>query len=196
LSDSISVTMIDLRGFNEHIRQYGRVEADSELHAFMHDSAQRALRLTAAINGVYHPPEELAALVSELIGRPVGKGFALFPPFHTDFGLNLAIGDNVFINSGCTFQDQGGISVGDGTLIGHQVSVATINHDLDPNGRGSMSFAPVTIGRNVWIGDHASILPGVSIGDGSVIAAGAVVTKDVPPMTVVAGIPAKAIRRI
>lgn len=187
---------MDTEGFNEFLKEHGQVEAGSEAHLFMHMSAQRALRLTAAINSAYHEPEELTGMFSELIGRPVGEGFALFPPFHTDFGLNITIGKNVFINSGCTFQDQGGISLGDGALIGHQVSIATINHDMDPDRRGSMTFRPVTIGRNVWIGDHATILPGVTIGDGAVVAAGAVVTKDVPPRTVVAGVPAKIIRTI
>ena len=187
---------MDLEGFNEHLRRYGRVEAGSDHHLFMHESAQRALRLTASINFAYHGPEELSAMFSELIGKPVGEGFALFPPFHTDFGLNITVGRNVFINSGCTFQDQGGISLGDGTLVGHQVSIATINHDMDPEKRGSMTFRPVTIGKDVWIGDHASILPGVTIGDGAVVAAGAVVTKDVPPRTVVGGVPARVIRQI
>ena len=187
---------MDTEGFNEFLKEHGQVEAGSEAHLFMHMSAQRALRLTAAINSAYHEPEELTGMFSELIGRPVGEGFALFPPFHTDFGLNISVGENVFINSGCTFQDQGGISLGDGTLIGHKVSIATINHDMDPDRRASMTFRPVTIGRNVWIGDHATILPGVTIGDGAVVAAGAGVTKDVPPRTVVAGVPAKIIRTI
>ena len=110
--------------------------------------------------------------------------------------MNLVFGKGVFVNGGCSFQDQGGITVGDCTLIGHQVTVATINHDMDPDMRGSMTLLPVSIGSNVWIGDHATILPGVTIGDGSVIAAGAVVTKDVPPMTVVAGVPARPMRRV
>ena len=187
---------MDLKEFNDRLKEKGRVEAGSDMHLFMHVSAQRALELTSKINSSYHKPEDLALLFSELIGKPVGEGFALFPPFHTDFGLNITVGNNVFINSGCTFQDQGGIVLGEGTLVGHQVSIATINHDLDPDDRGSMTFRPVMIGKNVWIGDHASILPGVTIGDGAVIAAGAVVTKDVPPRTVVGGVPARAIRTI
>jgi len=187
---------MDLKEFDEYLELHGRVEAGSDVHIFMHEAAQRALRITSEINNTYHTPEELYGLMSELTGRTVGKGFALFPPFHTDFGMNITIGEGVFINSGCTFQDQGGIFIGDGCLIGHQVSIATINHDLDPGNRGSMTFRPVTIGKNVWIGDHASILPGVTIGDGSVIAAGAVVTKDIPPMTVVAGVPARIMRKI
>lgn len=102
----------------------------------------------------------------------------------------------MFINSGCCFQDQGGITIGDGALIGHQVVLATLNHDLNPERQKSMKAAPIVIGKNVWIGAHATVLAGVSIGDNAVIAAGAVVTKDVPPMTVVAGIPAKTVKSV
>ena len=120
----------------------------------------------------------------------------MFPPFYTDYGRNIRVGKRFFINSGCCFQDQGGIELGDGCLIGHQVVIATLNHDLDPNKRGSMIPAKVTLGKNVWVGAHATILPGVKIGDNAVIAAGAVVTKDVPANTVVAGVPARVIKRI
>ena len=102
----------------------------------------------------------------------------------------------MFINSGCCFQDQGGIRLGDGCLIGHQVVIATLNHDLDPAKRGSMIPKKVTLGKNVWVGAHATILPGVTVGDNAVIAAGAVVTKDVPANTVVAVVPAKIIKKI
>ena len=186
---------MDIKEFNSYLKKHGHVDGGSEAHTFMNESAQRALRLTAVINSSYHGPEELASLFSELIGKPV-EGFSMFPPFHTDFGLNITVGKGGFINSGCTFQDQGGISIGEGSLIGHQVSIATINHDMHPAKRASMSFRPVTIGKDVWIGDHASILPGVTIGDGAVIAAGAVVTKDVPPRTVVGGVPARVIKMI
>ena len=120
----------------------------------------------------------------------------MFPPFYTDCGKNLKIGKNVFINSGCRFQDQGGITIGDGALIGHNVVLATINHDLDPARRGDNLPAPIVIGEGVWIGANATVLPGVTIGDHAVVAAGAVVTKDVPADMVVGGVPAKTIRRI
>jgi len=126
----------------------------------------------------------------------VDEGFGLFPPFHTDCGINIKVGKNVIINSGCSFQDQGGIIIGNGVLIGHQVVLATLNHALDPNNRGSMHPAPIVIGNNVWIGANATVLPGVTIGDGAVIAAGAVVNRDVPANVVVGGVPAKIIKRI
>lgn len=102
----------------------------------------------------------------------------------------------MFINSGCHFQDQGGIEIGDGALIGHNVVLATINHDLDPAMNRKNHYAPIKIGAHVWIGSNATILSGVSIGEWSVVAAGAVVTKDVPPVTVVGGVPAKVLKKI
>ena len=172
------------------------IEAGGDKHLLMHSAAQEAMRITGEINCGYHTPEEIRALVSELVGYEVDKSFGLFPPIYTDFGKNIKIGKNVFINSGCCFQDQGGIELGDGCLIGHQAVIATLNHDLDPNKRGSMIPVKVTLGKNVWVGAHATILPGVKIGDNAVIAAGAVVTKDVPANTVVAGVPAKIIKTI
>ena len=111
-------------------------------------------------------------------------------------GKNTVVGERVFINMGCKFQDQGGITIDEGALIGHNVVLATINHDLDPAKRQSMSYAPIHIGKNVWIGANATVLAGVTIGDGAVVAAGAVVTKDVEPNTIVGGVPAKVIKKI
>ena len=129
-----------------------------------------------------------------LTGKEIAPDFRLFPPFYTDFGKNITIGRDVFINSGCHFQDQGGIEIGDGALIGHNVVLATINHDLDPAMNRKNHDAPIKIGAHVWIGSNATILSGVSIGEWSVVAAGAVVTKDVPPVTVVGGVPAKVLK--
>lgn len=159
-------------------------------------AAQRAMRLTTELNFQYHEPEEVTRLFSELIGKPVGEGFCLFPPFYTDYGQNITIGKNVFLNTSCHFQDQGGITIGDNTLIGHNVVLATLNHEEDPECRQETYSAPIVIGKNVWIGANATITPGVTIGDGAIIAAGAVVTKDVQPMTVVGGVPAKIIKTI
>ena len=163
---------------------------------YMRVAAQRAQKLTAELNSTYHEPEEVAQLFSELIGRPVGKGFCLFPPFYTDYGQNITIGKGVFLNTSCHFQDQGGITIGDGTLIGHNVVLATLNHNEDPDRRNETIPAPIVIGRNVWIGANATVISGVTIGDGAIVAAGAVVTKDVPPDAVVGGVPAKIIRPV
>ena len=115
-------------------------------------------------------------------------------PFYTDCGRNIHIGKNVFINAGSKFQDQGGIFIEDGTLIGHNAVLATINHMEDPEKRTGMIFQPIHIEKNVWLGANVTVLPGVTIGKGSIIAAGAVVTKDVPEYAVVGGVPAKILK--
>ena len=158
--------------------------------------SREAQKITMEINTKYHEPDELVELFSSLIGKPVGKNFGLFPPFYTDFGKNITIGDNVFINADCKFQDQGGIIIEDGALIGHGVVLATLNHDLAPSKRQQLHPAPIHIGKNVWIGANATVTSGVTIGDNAVVAAGAVVNKDVEANTVVGGVPAKVIKRI
>lgn len=187
---------MDLETFLEHLNSRKPVQGGSEAHLFMHGASQEALRLTAEINGSYHQPEELRALFSQLTGQPVDATLGLFPPFYTDCGKNIHIGKNVFINMGCKFQDQGGIFIGDGALIGHNVVLATLNHAKSPDNRATMIPSPIHIGRNVWIGSNATVLPGVTIGDGAIVAAGAVVTTDVPENTIVGGVPARIIRTI
>ncbi len=174
----------------------GRVRGDSPHHHTMHAVSQEALRITAELNGRYHTPEEVVELMSALTGRRVPDSFRLFPPFTSDFGRNLRFGERVFLNSGCRFQDQGGIDIGDGALIGHNAVITTLNHELDPAHRADMYPAPVRIGRDVWLGANVTVLPGVTVGDGAVIGAGSVVTKDVPARTVVVGVPARPIRDI
>lgn len=166
------------------------------MHAFMTEMSHEAMKITAELNGSYHTAEEIRQLFSELIGKPVDASFGMFPPFYTDCGKNITLGKNVFINSSCHFQDQGGITIGDGTLIGHNVTLATLNHDFRISDRASMYPKPVHIGKNVWIGSGAVIVPGITVGDGAVVAAGAVVIEDVPPATVVAGVPAAAVREL
>lgn len=187
---------MDLNEFLEHLNSGEKVQGGSEVHQSMHGVSQEALRITAEINTGYHTPEELRALFSQLIGRPVDESFGMFPPFYTDCGKNIHIGKNVFFNMGCKFQDQGGIFIGDGALIGHNVVLATLNHAQSPSDRASMIPAPIHIGKNVWIGANATVLPGVTIGDGAIVAAGAVVAKDVPENTIVGGVPARIIRTI
>lgn len=178
------------------IKERPYLTAGSEAHECMHRAAAEAQRITCAINNAYHTPEELQMLFSELIGKQVDEGFSLFPPIYSDFGKNITVGKRVFINAGCCFQDQGGIEIGDDCLIGHQVVFATLNHEQDPFRRGNMQPAPIRLGRRVWVGAHATILAGVSIGDNSIVAAGAVVTKDVPENVIVGGVPAKILKRI
>lgn len=184
-----------LQDFLEYVSHGNTVTANSQEHQYMCKLSQEALQLTAELNNSYHPMEEVRQIFSKLIGKPVDESFGLFPPFCTDCGKNITVGKNVFINSGCRFQDQGDITIGDGTLIGHNVVLATLNHGISPDERHDLFPAPIHIGKNVWIGANATVLPGVTIGDNAVIAAGAVVTKDVPANVVVAGVPAKVIRK-
>ena len=179
-----------------HMNQGNAVLVGSEMYREMMKISTEAMRITAELNKGYHTPEKIRILFSKLIGETVDETFRLFPPFYTDFGKNIHIGKDVFINACCCFQDQGGIQIGDGTLIGHQVVLATLNHDFDPKKRKDIIPAPIQIGENVWIGSNSVIVGGVTIGDNAIIAAGSVVTKDVDANTVVGGVPAKFIKLI
>lgn len=187
---------MELTHFLEIMDSGKRVAAGSEVHLKMIALSQEALRITSVINNMYLTPEELHGLMCELTGRQLDKSFRLFPPFYTDCGKNLKVGKNVFINACCQFQDQGGITIGDGSLIGHHAVMATLNHAQNPERRGDMYPKPIQIGNNVWIGANVTILPGVTIGDGAIIAAGAVVTKDVTSNSVFGGVPARFIKQV
>lgn len=187
--------MITLEKFRQLIAD-GKPLEGNEMVEFMREQSDISRRLQFELNCHYHTPYEIRNLFSQIIGKEVDETFRMFPPFYTDFGRNIHVGKNVFINSCCQFQDQGGINVGDGCLIGHSVVIATLNHDFDPEKRQNLHHGPVNIGKGVWIGAHATITAGVTIGDNAVIAAGAVVTGDVPANVVVGGVPAKIIKHI
>lgn len=187
---------MDNKQFLEFIKNAEVIKAGSEAHLKMHELSARSQKITTRLNYGFHEPEETVRLFSELTESKVDDSFRCFLPFYTECGINIKLGKNVFINSGCCFQDHAGIEIGDGTLIGHQVVIATLNHAQDPLSRADMFPKPVKIGKNVWIGAHATILPGVTIGDNAIIAAGAVVTKDVENNVVVGGVPAKKIKDI
>ncbi len=160
-------------------------------HDIMVAATRETFHCTAELNSAYHTPEEIRDIMARITGRPVPDDFRLFPPFYTDFGRNIHIGRDVFINAGCCFQDQGGIHLGDGCLIGHRVVLATINHVIAPEQRHICRPAPIVIGKLVWIGAGAIVLPGVTIGDHAIIGAGAVVTRSVPAGAIAVGVPAR-----
>lgn len=187
---------MDLQEALESLRNGEVAKAGSPLHQCMHKLAQEAMKITAKINNGYHDEATVRSLFSELIGKKVPDSFTLFPPFYSECGKNIFVGENVFINCGCHFQDHGGVYIGDGCLIGSNVVMATINHDLKPDCRADNHPAAIHIGKKVWVGSHVTILPGVTIGDNAIIAAGAVVTKDVAANTVVGGVPAKFLKYV
>ncbi|WP_367293749.1 DapH/DapD/GlmU-related protein [Lactococcus lactis] len=187
---------MDYITFLEHVQTGKTIEAGTELFTYMSKISAKAQRICAEINGKYHEQNELVALLSELTGQEIDQSVSVFPPFSSDFGKNLHINKNVFINAGVRIQDTGGVWIDEGALIGHNVVLATLNHDLEPSRRQNLIPAPIHIGKNVWIGSNATVLQGVTVGENSVVAAGAVVTKDVPANSIVGGIPAKLIKKI
>lgn len=182
--------------FLNYMNSKKEVTAGTEVHQCMCELSQEAIRLTMELNSQYHTADEIVALMRQITGSDVDESFRLFPPFYTDCGKNLKIGKNVFFNSGVKIQDQGGVTIGDGCLLGHNVVLATLDHNLDPVHRGNLIPAPIHIGKNVWIGANATVCKGVTIGNGAVIAAGAVVVSDVPENTVYGGVPARLIKTI
>ena len=185
-----------LEEYLEHANSGKRIVANSPQHLLMHQMLQEALEITHKINNEYHTSEEIQELFGELTGKPANRTLGLIPPFNTDFGKNIHVGENVFINSGCKMQDQGGIYIGDNVLIGHNACLLTLNHAKEPENRADMYPAPIHIGDKAWLGSNVTVLPGVTIGEGAIVAAGAVVTKDVAPNTIVGGIPAKFIKNV
>lgn len=153
-------------------------------------------RLVSRLNSGEKSEEEVRDLLSQITGRAIDPSLWLIPPFYTDFGRNIHFGKNVFVNSTCTFMDRGGIYIDDEVFIGPKVNLITINHDINPFNRNTTICKPIHIEKRVWIGVAATILPGVRIGENSIIGANAVVTKDVPSNTIVGGNPAKVIKAI
>lgn len=172
------------------------IRGGTPLHEAMHAASQEAIRLTTELNASYHSPDEVVDIMTRLTGRDVDPTFRLFPPFHTDFGKNLRLGARVFINSGASFQDQGGITIGDDALIGHNAMLATLNHDEDPARRADMHPAPIVIGAGAWLGANVTVVPGVTIGEGAIVGAGSIVTRDVPPHVIAVGAPARVVREV
>lgn len=188
--------MLELNEILEIFNSGKTLEMDEKAALTCNYYSQEAQKITCELNSKYHDFDEIRQLFSKLIGCEVSDDFRVFPPFTTDFGKNIHLGKNVFINSGCRFQDQGGIYIGDNVLIGHNVVLATLNHEENPERRGNLIPAPIRIGDDVWIGSNVTILSGVSIGNGAIVAAGSVVTKDVGENTVVGGVPARYIRDV
>ena len=155
----------------------------------------RALSITKKLNASTNV-NEVRKYLGEIIGEEVDESTTVFPPFYTNVGRNIRLGRNVFINHACSFLDLGGITIDDEVMVGPRVNITSENHSVEVADRKTMVPGAVVIKRNAWIGGAASILPGVTVGENAVVAAGAVVTKDVPANTVVAGVPAKVVKEL
>src|SRR5665213_649968 len=166
--------------------------------AAMLANVKRAMAITAALNRLtFNDADEVRTLFSELIGKNVDDSFLLIPPFYTAGGDEIRVGRNVFINQNCTFYDLGGLDIGDDVMISPNVSLITAGHPVDAAQRRAVTTGrPIVISRNVWIATGAIVVGGVTIGENSVVAAGSVVTRDVPTNCLVAGNPARVIREV
>jgi acetyltransferase-like isoleucine patch superfamily enzyme len=166
--------------------------------AAMLANVKRAMAITAKLNRLtFNDADEIRALFSQLIGKKVDESFLLIPPFYTAGGNEIHIGHQVFINQNCTFYDLGGLDIADDVMIGPNVSIITTGHPLEPSQRRAATIGkPIAIERGVWIAAGAIIIGGVTVGEHSVVAAGSVVTKDVPANSLVGGNPARIIRSI
>lgn len=178
------------------MRSGNRILENEPEFALLQKEFEKTKALIAELNTGYHAPDEIRRLLSRIWGQSVDESVRMFPPFYTAFGKATKVGKDVFINFGCTFLDQGCITLEDGVYIGPDVKVITENHPEEPDKRHTLKTAPVVVRSNAWLGAGAIILPGVTVGRNSIVAAGAVVTKDVADNTIVGGVPARVIREI
>lgn len=173
----------------------GIIRNDDPQMTHVWEIVSNTIRLSAALN-ISTSIEQIRERLSEITGTSIDKSTTVFVPFYTNFGRHIKFGRNVFVNHACTFLDLGGITIEDDVQIGPKVNLITENHPVDPSQRKALDLKSIVIKKNVWIGASATILPGVTSGENAIVAAGALVNKDVAANTIVAGVPAKFIRAI
>ncbi len=154
------------------------------------------MRLASELNTTPMDRKKSREILAKILGYEMDASSEIQPPFYMDYGKNIKIGKNVWIQRGCTFMDRGGITLGDNVFIAPKVNLVTLNHPLDPVKRSGTVCKPIVIEDGVWIGIDSTVLQGVIIGKNSVVAANSLVNRDVPPNVVVAGNPAKIVKRI
>jgi acetyltransferase-like isoleucine patch superfamily enzyme len=187
---------MDTKTIFERLRAGEPLRRDDPEYPLFWEVVNRTIRLCVEMNVTATDVELVRARLSEIIGMEVDASTTVFPPFYTNFGRFISLGKNVFINHNCSFLDIGGITIEDDVLIGPGVKLISENHPLNPDDRKTLLIHPIVIKRNAWIGAGATILPGVTIGQNAVVAAGAVVSRDVPANTVAAGIPARVVKSL
>lgn len=161
----------------------------------MREASYATMKLNQQLNSSSNP-EVIRNILGEITETQIDESTEVFPPFYINYGKNTKMGKNVFINFGCTFLDLGGITIEDNVMLAPGVKLLSESHPLSPENRHSLVPSPIHIKKNAWISVNATILQGVTVGENSVVAAGAVVTKDVPANTLVGGIPAKVLKHL
>jgi acetyltransferase-like isoleucine patch superfamily enzyme len=179
----------------DRMKAGGLIRLDDPEYPKVLEVISQTTKLSAVLN-TSTDVNQVRKLLMEITGSEVDETTTVAIPFYTNFGRFITIGKRVYINHACSFLDMGGITLEDDVLIGPKVNLVTENHPLDPVDRRALISKPIVVKRNAWIGAAATILPGVTIGENSIVAAGAVVTSDVPPNTIVGGVPAKVIKTI
>ena len=179
----------------EKLRNGETIAANNPEAYKLRDASYATKQLLVQMNNSADPAE-IRELLSQITGSAIDESVAVFTPLYINYGKHTKIGKNVFINFDCVFLDLGGITIEDNVLIAPKVSLLSEGHPVTPNERQSLVPGPIHIKKNAWIGAGATILPGVTIGENAVVAAGAVVSKDVAANTIVGGIPAKIIKSI
>ena len=179
----------------ERLKSGEVIREEDEGYSEIREIINRTLRLSQKLNNAT-TTDEIRAFLGEIIGQEIDKSTTIMTPFHTNFGKFISIGKNVFINHACSFIDMGGITIEDGAFIGPRVNLVTKNHLIEPEDRGALHTDPIVVKKNAWIGANATILPGVTVGENAIVAAGAVVHSNAPKNTVVGGVPAKIIKTI
>ena len=162
----------------------------------LYADVQRTMRLAAEMNSGYHTEAEVRDYMRQITGSEIDETLRIFTPFHINYGKKTTFGRDCFVNFGCTFLALGGITIEDDVFIGPHCVLATEYHPENPETRHSLLTKPIVVKRNAWLGANVTVLAGVTIGENAIVAAGSVVTKDVPDNMVVAGSPARVIREI
>ena len=162
----------------------------------LYADVQRTMRLAAEMNTGYHTEAEVRDYMRQITGSEIDETLRIFTPFHINYGKKTTFGRDCFVNFGCTFLALGGITIEDDVFIGPHCVLATEYHPEEPTTRHSLLTKPIVVKRNAWLGANVTVLAGVTIGENAIVAAGSVVTKDVPDNMVVAGSPARMIREI
>jgi acetyltransferase-like isoleucine patch superfamily enzyme len=195
ISESKTISNQKDRDIFDRLKAGQPIRLDDPEYPKVQEVVNRTIKLSAQLNTSTNI-DQIRERLGDIIGTKLDEGTTVFAPFYTNFGRFTQIGKRVFINHACSFLDMGGITIEDDVLIGPRVNLVTENHPLDPTDRRALICKPIVIKRNAWVGASATILPGVTIGENAVVAAGAVVSKDVLANTVVGGIPARHIKDI